>query len=581
MEYWVDILNQALIFAIYAVSLSLLVGYAGQFSVATVAVGGVGGYTAAALSVHHGVAFVPALVAAVLLAAFAGAVLSLPAVRLGSNHLLLFTLAFATVIGSAFSAIHALGGTEGLLGMLPVKVGGGPLLRPTQLLPVVGALALGTYLVALRVGTSPFGRVLKAIREDSVVTEALGKNVDAYKVATFALTSGMAGLAGAMVVYYNQVASPQQFGFSVETTVFAAVVVGGIASLTGSALGALVLVFIGPVLQKVVKLAPDRAALWQLAIYGFLLLLIVRLRPDGVVPEGGLRLVRRLRGTDRAPAPAAAAPSVAVVREPLEPRAPVPDAVPILEARGITKHFSGIAAVTGFSLELAEGTTTALVGPNGAGKTTVFNLLTGRIAPDAGSVFLRGRDITGLPSRRTARLGLVRSYQDVRTLTRLSVLENVMLGVPGQTGERMRGVVFRPLAVRRAELATRDRARECLAYVGLEERADEPAGSLGYGDQKLLAISRLLATDSDVLLVDEPAAGIDRGALEPVLVVLERLRAEGKTICLVEHNLDVVARLAERVLFMEQGTVTATGTMAEIAQQERLAEVYFGHTGHA
>jgi branched-chain amino acid transport system permease protein len=256
-----------------------------------------------------------------------------------------------------------------------------------------------------------------------------------------------------------------------------------------------------------------------------------------------------------------------------------PDAVPTLRAQGLEKHFGGIAAVRDLDIELSPGMITALVGPNGAGKTTVFNLLTGQILPDRGEVELAGDDISGLPPHKTVLHGMARSFQDVRTFRRMTVLENVMLAVPEQTGERLPALFLRPLAVRRREREVRDRALECLGFVGLRDQADERAGRLGFGSQKLLAVARLLATGCDVLLIDEPASGIDREALEPVMRVMERLRASGKTICLVEHNLEVVTRLADHVLFIEEGQVTERGTMDDIRQQPRLATVYFGHHG--
>jgi len=353
-----------------------------------------------------------------------------------------------------------------------------------------------------------------------------------------------------------------------------------------------------------------------------LLIAMMRVRPEGLVPEGvTLRRVigiARHRGLPGAPTSSRVRGSVVTVNGrtgslglgsmdaaaeqtwavklelsvtaqlPQVPRGMLHDALAIhsdafrpgesvVVVQGLFKSFGGIHAVRGLDIELAKGKITSLLGPNGAGKTTVFNLITGRIRPDRGTVLLRGKRITGMSPHRVAALGMVRSFQDVRTYVRLTLLDNVVLSVPGQSGEHLPSLFLRPWATIRDDRIAHERAMECLAFVGLEDRAHDMAGALGFGDQKLLGLARLLATGGDILLLDEPAAGIDRSNLEPVLEAIERLRKEGKTICLVEHNRDVVTRLADHVLFMENGSVVAQGTMSDIVKQPRLAEVYFGH----
>jgi branched-chain amino acid transport system permease protein len=568
VEFWVDVVNHGLILVIFTVSLNVILGVAGQLVIAPAGFGGIGAYTAAYLSAKHGWHFPPALAAGAGTGFLAGLILGAPALRLRLDYLILLTLAFATVIVALLNAIPVFGGAFGLSGIAPVTVGD-PLLQPTELFVLVLPITVAACLVCWRMASSPYGRVLRGIREDDDVTRALGKNVLSFKLVTFAVTAMIAAVAGIVLVYYDRIATPRLFDFNMTTTIVAAAVIGGLGSLPGAAVGAMLLSFVGPVLIKVVQISPNIASLWQNVIYGVLVVLIMRLAPNGLIPEGALSLRRR-------PKPPVLEPRKRqpVVRE--EHPVAAPAAEPALVARGLVKHFGGIRAVQGLDFELMPGRITALVGPNGAGKTTVFNLVTGRIRPDAGTVHLFGREITGTPPHRVTRLGMVRSFQDVRTLVRLTLLENVMLAVPSQPGERMLNLFARPGAVRAGESEARERALAALAFVGLEQRAYEAAGGLGYGDQKLLSIARVLATGAEVLLVDEPAAGIDRKNLDPALEVLERLRTEGRTICVVEHNLDVVTRLADHVLFMEQGRVTATGSMEEITQDRRLAEVYFG-----
>jgi branched-chain amino acid transport system permease protein len=244
--------------------------------------------------------------------------------------------------------------------------------------------------------------------------------------------------------------------------------------------------------------------------------------------------------------------------------------------RGLSKRFGGIVAVDDLSFELQPGLITALVGPNGAGKTTVFNLLTGVVRPDSGVVLLHGQDVTGKRLDQVTRLGMARSFQDVRVHVRLSALENVMLGVQGQPGEHLGSLLLSPASVRRHEREARERAMDCLAFVGLADAAAMPAGALAFGQQKLVALARVLATQAQVLLLDEPASGIDVRWVDPMLDLVAEFRAQGKTVCIVEHNLHVVQQLADTVCFMELGRVTARGPIRELMRDERLAEAYFG-----
>ena len=248
----------------------------------------------------------------------------------------------------------------------------------------------------------------------------------------------------------------------------------------------------------------------------------------------------------------------------------------VLETSNVSKRFGGITAADELAIELRKGTITALVGPNGAGKTTVFNLLTGAIPPDSGSIKLNGEELIGLDPHRVARKGMVRSFQDVRLFNRLSCLQNVMMAVQEQPGENFATLGFRHGTVKRSEAATRAKALDWLGFVGMAEFADVSAGALSYGQTKLISLARVLATEADVLLLDEPASGIDTKWVDTMLDLIEQVRDQGRTVCVVEHNLHVVGRLADHTYFMELGRITAQGTIAELTNTPRLAEAYFG-----
>jgi len=604
VELQISYLNLILIFAIFALSLNLLLGYTGQVSVAHAAFGAVGGYSLAYLLINHGVSLALGSLLAVVLSAAVGLLVGIPALRLSTEFLILLTLAVQTIIITLVTTSSSFGGTYGLQNVQGFTLFGKTLILPSDYLLLFIALTVIVYLVVRRLGESPYGRVLRGIREDEAACRSLGKNVFAYKLTVFAVTAGMAGLAGAMLVTQNQLASPSLFSFDQSTAIVAMVILGGTGNLVGSIVGATVLVLLTPFFQNVLNFSPDVASLWRLIAYGAVLVVVMLVRPQGLLPEGRtpLRIARGL-GRRRSPATASAAGGVHIPAQAraaaesetdpdkdahalteLEHHGALPDIVAstgrrgevVLSVSGLSKRFGGITAAEDLNMELRRGTITALVGPNGAGKTTVFNLLTGAIRPDAGQVVLLGQDISGLRPDQVARHGMVRSFQDVRVFPRLSSLENVMLAIQGQPGEHASGLFLRPGATAKVERQARARALEWLSFVGMDSYADFPAGALAFGQQKLVALARVLATEAEVVLLDEPASGIDQQWVEVMLGLIEQLREQGRTICIVEHNLHVVGRLADHTYFMELGRITAEGSFEELTGEKRLAEAYFG-----
>ncbi len=523
-------------------------------------------------------------------AAVIGTLVALPALKLSVEYLILLTLAVSSVIIGLLVAYPDFGGTFGFVNLPAANLFGWHLQRPEDwLLPAIVTMVL-VYFICYRIGESPIGRVLKGIREDPVATQALGKNVFGYKVAVFGLTSALAAFAGAMIAAWLRLSTPGLFGFSFSLTIFAIVIFGGMGNLTGTVLGAAIVVLLEPVLRRVVNMEAAKASLVQLIVYGLALAVLMRVRPQGALPEG-FSVWRWLRGERRSRTrvemSAEWMPStVARIGEHEDTTLPQSEenrrerawqeAPVVLRTVGVSKRFGGIVAARDLDIELRQGTITALVGPNGAGKTTVFNLLTGAIPPDTGSVELNGDELVGLDPAQIARKGMVRSYQDVRLFNRLSCLQNVMMAVQGQPGENFATLTIAHGRVIRSEAETRDKAMEWLRFVGMADFAAVSAGALSYGQTKLVSLARVLATEADVLLLDEPASGIDTRWVDTMLDLIEQVRDQGRTVCVVEHNLHVVGRLADHTYFMELGEITAQGTIAELTSTPRLAEVYFG-----
>ncbi|KAB2386332.1 branched-chain amino acid ABC transporter ATP-binding protein/permease [Actinomadura montaniterrae] len=563
---WINYLDQALLLAALAVSVNLLVGYAGQVSVAHAAFAGVGGYAVCFLAGLHGWPYLASLAVAVLVTAVLGVLIGLIALGLAEEFLILMTLAFSLGIIGVLATFDALGGVTGITGVDGLRLFGKELDTPADwLIPSAVVLAL-VFAVCRRIGESPYGQVLKGIREDAVATRALGKNTFGYKIGIFAITSGLTGLVGGLYSGWLGQATPSAYGFPLAMAVFAMVIVGGNANLAGSIAAGIVLTMIEPVLRQVLAVQSTQAALVQVVLYGVLLLLVMLVRPQGLFPERARKVA--------VPAPEARAQASPRPEPPA--RTPYDEADVVLRAEGLSKRFGGITAAKNIDLELRRGTITALVGPNGAGKTTAFNLLTGTVVPDTGSVTLNGAELVGMRPDLVVRAGLARTFQDVRLLNRLTCLENVMLAVPGRPGERL-GPLFTPgRGVSRADREAAAEAMRWLEFVGMADEAATPADALSYGQAKLVSLARALATRADVLLLDEPASGVDAAWVETMLAMVAAVRDEGRTVCLVEHNLDVVRQLADHTCFMELGEITASGTLDELTGSARLAEAYFG-----
>jgi len=569
VDFWVHVLNMILLLSILGMSLNLLLGYSGLVSMAHAAFFGVGAYAAALSARHLGLPFPLTLVVAVALTTVLAGLVTLPALRVRGEYLILLTLAFQMVLYELMLAwVDLTAGRTGISGIPRPRLFGRALVTPLEFLPLIALCALGAFAIAWRIGESPFGRVLKAMRDDERATLAIGKSVLRGKVLVFCLSGGLVGVAAALFAHYQAFINP--FSFTLDRSIFlvALVVLGGTANLAGTLVGALL--FVGlPEVLRFLQARPEIVDAVRDLVFGVLLMLFMRFRPEGLLPEhAGLGTLGRA---------AAPAPGPARATDWLSPsRSALGGAELPLRAEGLEKHFGGIKAADGLGLTLPRGKVTALVGPNGAGKTTVFNLLTGLLPPDSGMVALHGRDVTRLAPWRRVRSGLARTFQDVRLFERMTVLDNVLAAVPDQPGEHLRPLFLAPWRVAAAERRNREKALGYLDFVGLAHRANEVAASLAFGEQKLVALARLVATEADVLLLDEPASGVDAQWVQRILELIRRLAAAGKTVCLVEHNLEVVTAVADRAYFMDAGRIIAEGRPEELMADPRLGEIYFG-----
>lgn len=560
MDYLLYIFVLIALYVILATSFNLLIGFGGLFALSHAAFYAFGAYTTAILTTRYGVPFPLPLLAGVVVAAGIGALIALPALRIAGVYLVIVSLALQIIVIEALSNGGSFtGGTDGITGVPPLAIGDFALTSPGRFLPAAALVAAGCVWIAYRLAHSPFGRSLRAMRENEAAAQAAGKDVVYMKLVVFAFAAGLAAVAGSLFAHYFQYVGPQSFTIEETIYILAMVIIGGTGNLWGSVVGAAVLVIL-PEALKFVDLPPDIADKSRLLIYGLLLILILRFRPQGILGERPGHVL------------AAVGQSPAVAQE--LAAADPPSQVTVI-GKGLAKRFGGVVAVADADIELRSGQITGLIGPNGAGKTTAFNLLTGFLKPSAGRIVFNGRDVTGLRPHRIVRAGMARSFQDLRLFRKMTVLENVLVSLPDQSGDRVSAVFFRPGHVRRQEEENIARALGVLRFIGLEGKANELAEDLSYAEEKLLVIARLLATGADVLLFDEPLSGLDPNTLRELFPVIRKLADQGKTVCIIEHNLDVIKGLCDVVFFLDEGRVLRVGTPHELMSDPELAARYF------
>jgi branched-chain amino acid transport system permease protein len=360
----------------------------------------------------------------------------------------------------------------------------------------------------------------------------------------------------------------------VSVFIIVMVVLGGEANFWGPIMGAAILMGITEALRFVPGASSYIDAAREI-FYGLILMLLMIFRPQGILPEHSKR-VRKI-SIPEGPLPKEdTAPSREKIKNVPGP-AEEEKQEPILEIQGLSKSFGGLRAVTDASLKLFPRDITGLIGPNGCGKTTLFNMANGFMESDAGAVYVHGKAVTGLAPYKLVAEGLARSWQDVRVFKGMTVLDNVLVARPKQTGENLFLLFLHPGRVAREERENYRAALEYLQLVGLIDKAGQLAGSLSNAEQKLVAIARLLATECRILFLDEPTAALDIDSVGRVIRLIQEIAVrKAKTILLVEHNLDVVRGLVKKAYFMSEGKILAEGEPAKLMADPKLAEVYFG-----
>ncbi len=569
--------NQILVWGLFGIGFDILFGYTGLLSFGQSAFYGTGGFFAAYLLTQNLMSSVlMALVVGTLGAALAGVAVGAIALRRTGIYFAMITVAIAEVFffveNSPLSAWT--GGENGLPGVpTPSFAFGSFVYRVGTGWSMYGFLAACYFLgivIALRIVRSPFGAVLTAIRDNPLRARAVGHAVGRYKLAAFVIAAGYAGFAGGLLGVLQGFMPPDAFTFDTSGQLVMQTAIGGVGTLFGPLLGAAVWLFLRDFLQSTLGLG----ASWKLVL-GLVFVVLVCFLRRGLI--GGLRdlvgLVAR-----RAPPPAGAAAGFAAAAAPLASIGPsrrrqeAPFAGPVLEARGLSKSFGGIAASRNIDLAVEEGELRGIIGPNGAGKSTLFKMLTCELPPSAGRIMFHGRDITGMDVAQVCQLGLTKSYQVNQLFTRLSVRENIVIAALGE-----RRGTFRLDLLRRIDRVPGlgMQVESTLALVGLGERADSPVAALAYGEKRRLEVGLALAGSPSLLLLDEPLAGMSPGERAETVQLLKNIR-HGRTLVVVEHDMDALFELAERITVLHEGALLAEGTPAEIQRNGLVQEAYLG-----
>lgn len=546
--YVLNILMQATTFAIAVFGLSVVLGLCGQINLAQAAFFGLGAYVVGLGTADYQINFWICLIGGALLALLAGAVLGMTTLKLGGHYLAMVTISFQQIV--TLVMINAIWLTRGPDGIS--KIGRPALFQSQQsfLAFCVAALALIGYIV-WHLPDTRIGRAMRAVRDNELAAGVAGIDIFRTKVAAFALSALLGGIGGGLYAGGFSYVSPDQFSFAESIVFLTMALLGGVASPIGAAIGTGLLILI-PEWLRFLKTIPGL----YLAIYGLFVILIVRFMPDGI-----WGFVQETITKWRAKAP----PHVASPALQLKPAQTGGDMV--LEVIGLSKHFGGLKAVDKVDLSVRRGSVHALIGPNGSGKTTTLNMLSGLYKTTSGKIVLDGTDVTDMPAHQRTAAGLGRTFQNIRLFRSMTALENVVIGAerPGNT-----------LIGEGGQDALTQRAMSALTFVGLGGRANELVSSFSYGHQRLIEIARALAGNPVLLLLDEPAAGLNSSEKVELHDLLKRIAAQGLTILIIDHDMTLVREAAQHITVLNFGKRIADGESLAVLQHPDVISAYLG-----
>jgi branched-chain amino acid transport system permease protein len=561
-DFWIAQFNYIGLYALVCLGLVLLTGVGGLTSFGQAAFVGVGAYTTAWLTLNTGMSPWLTLFVGLGLTAISALLVGAITLRMSGHYLPLATIAWGLSLYYLMGNLDALGKYDGLLGLKSLSIGNLDIGQGRLFFILTWAILIAGAVALLNLLDSRPGRAIRSLKGGSQMAEAMGISTFRYKVTIFLIAALFASVAGWLLAHFQRTVNPSAFGLKMGIEYLFMAVIGGVGYVWGAIVGAALIKLLDDYLQVALPALIGTSGSYEVIVFGVAMVLVLKYLPDGIWSLVARNMPRPPRKMDWQNA------------EPLSARSKPVMGELVLKVDKIRKQFGGLTAVNDIGFDIHAGQIVGLIGPNGAGKSTTFNLITGVLSKTSGQVTYRGHDISALPSREISRQGMARTFQHVKMIPDMTVLENVALGAYTRGNS---GVIASMLGTNKSEERRfMKEAQHQLERIGMGQYLHEQAGNLAMGPQRLMEIARALCCDPALLLLDEPAAGLRHKEKQDLIKVLRQLQSEGMSILLVEHDMDLVMDVCDHLVVMEFGTLLTQGTPAEIQASPAVRAAYLG-----